>query len=234
MAVKALSMARHDSDFRSMAAILPLLKQIRQCRLKQAQTTGNGSKGRITMLRTPVTEDTKITRGCYVVSPPQVGADARRLRLAAFEAEVSIAVVCREPRTQSGLVPVVAISAGATVRVKIDPPDNDDKPSHEWLIGALNQLGEHAVASLDATMPAVRRVDALLERLDAVPENEGLHDALACACMDAANEPQSTKKSAAARKESARQEAEAGGEDEDESDSLPTRSAKSQPGTAVE
>jgi hypothetical protein len=234
MAVKALSMARHDGDFRSMAAILPLLKQIRQCRLKQAQTTASGGKSRIIMLRTPVTEDMKITRGCYIVSPPQVGADARRLRLAAFEAEVSIVVVCREPRTQSGLVPVVAISAGATVRVKIDPPDNDDKPEHEWLVGALNQLGEHAVVSLDATMPAVRRVDALLERLDAVPENEGLHDALAGASMEAASEPQSTKKSAAARKESARLEAERDGEDEEESDAPTTRSNKPQPRTAVE
>jgi hypothetical protein len=35
MAVKALSMARHDSDFRSMAAILPLLKHnVRLCWLR--------------------------------------------------------------------------------------------------------------------------------------------------------------------------------------------------------
>lgn len=236
LAVKALSMARHDGDFASMATILPLLKDMRQCRLKQAQTNASGGKGRITMLRAPVTEDMKITRGCYLVSPPQVGADARRLRLAAFEAEVPVAVVCREPRTQSGMVPVVAISAGATVRLKIEGPDSDEKPSQEWFAGALLQMGDHAVASLDATMPAVRRVDALLERLDALPEHEGLHDALARACEEAAREPQSTKKTAAARAAAAAfvEEESDDADDSDDPDSPPARPQKPRPRTAVE
>lgn len=234
MAVKALSMARHDCDFASMASILPLLKDVRQSRLKQAQTTASGGKGRITMLRAPVTEDMKITRGCYLVSPPQVGADARRLRLAAFEAEVPVAVVCREPRTQSGLVPVVAISAGATVRVKIEGPESDEKPGPEWFAGALRQMGDHAVASLDATMPVVRRVDALLERLDALPEHEGLHDALARACEEAAREPQTSKKAAAARNAAAEFADEESDDDSDEPDSPPTRPQKPRPRTAVE
>ena len=49
-----------------------------------------------------VTEDMELEPGCYLVRPPLVGADARRLRLAAFEREIPVTVICREPRTQLG------------------------------------------------------------------------------------------------------------------------------------
>jgi hypothetical protein len=203
MAVKALAMARQDGDFALMASVVPLLRDIRSKRFKQALTTSSGGKSRINVVKAPITEDMKITRGCHLVQPPQVGADSRRLRLAAFEAGVSVAVLCREPMTTTGHVPVVAISSGATIRVKIDPPANPDKPDQAWFADAFRQLGDWAIESLDVTLPPVRKMEALLERLDAIPEHEGLHDALQAACEEA-HAARTQEKAVAAERAAAR------------------------------
>jgi hypothetical protein len=134
------------------------------------------------------------------VQPPQVGADARRLRVTAFEHGVAVAVLCREPLTQLKLTPVVAISPGSTVRAKVRPPKSADKPDLPWFIAALDALGVAAIESVDPTMPPSRRVDALLERLDALPEHEGLHHALQQACVEAQAAADLAKAARSARK----------------------------------
>ena len=203
MAVKALTMARQDIDYALMATIIPLLRDIRMARLKQSMHATAKTKARVVVMKEAITEGMKISRGCYLIQPPQVGADARRLRLAAFEAGVPVAVVCREPATVTGQCPVVAISAGATVRVKIDPPSKPDKPDMSWFTGAIQQLGDWAVDSLDVTLPPTRKVEALLERLDALPEHVGLHDALTRACEEA-HVTQTQEKAAAANRAATR------------------------------
>lgn len=180
VAHKSLLLARQAVDFERMAAIVPTLMEARATRLRKALKTG-----RITIVDEPVTEETRVREGCYLVQPPLVGADARRLRLAALEREVAVAVLCREPLTQVRLTPVVAISPGATVRTKVPPPRDADKPEFAWFTAALDALGTAAVDTLDAAIVPFRRVDALLERLDAVTEHEGLHHALQQACMEA-------------------------------------------------
>jgi hypothetical protein len=91
-------------------------------------------------------------------------------------------VVCREPRTDLGLWPVVAICPGYTLRTRIDPPEDPGQPSIDWFAGALEQLGDYAIDELDPEMDPVRRIDALLDRLNALPDHERLHLALIEGC----------------------------------------------------
>ena len=73
-----------------------------------------------------------------------------------------------------------------TVRVRIDPPRKWEKPDLAWYIEACEQLGDAAIEALDRDAEPARQVDALLERLDTVPDHEKLHQALAELCKEAA------------------------------------------------
>ncbi len=180
LAMKAMAMARQEQDFDRMARMVPALQECRRQRLQEAQ-----SSGKVVVIDEPITEDMKIKKGCYVVQPPQVGLDARRLRMVALRAEVSVAVICREPLTQLKTTPIVAISPSRTLRVKVDPPTKPESPNMSWFSAALRSLGDWAIESMDTTMPVIRRIDALLEMLDALPEHENLHHALEAACREA-------------------------------------------------
>jgi len=180
---KAMLMARQNQDFELMARISLPLQEARRQRFQQAIDVG-----KIRIIDNPVTEDIKVDRGCYLIQPPQVGADGRRLRVAALQQEKSVAVLCREPLTALKQVPVVAIGTGATIRTRIEPPKNPAKPDMAWFVAAFEQLGDAALESLDSSLPCVRKIDALLDRLDALPEHEKLHQALAEACRAAAKD----------------------------------------------
>jgi hypothetical protein len=193
---KSLTLARQDHDFQRMVAVIPTLMEARLRRLRDAM---KGVRS-VTIIDTPVGDDVRPRKGCYMVQPPQVGADARRLRVAALERSVPVAVVCREPLTQIKLLPIVAISPGTTLRTKIPPPKNMEKPDLAWFAGAIEALGDFAIESLDAELTPLRRVDALLERLDALPEHEALHQALIQACVEAGQAEEATKAARAAKK----------------------------------
>ena len=132
-----------------------------------------------------ITEDSKVEPGCYLVRPPLVGADARRLRLAALAQESPIVVVCREPTDMLGQIPIVALGRGFVVRTKVEPPDHPEHPDLPWLQSALEALGDWAIDSIDPELEITRRVNTLLERVEAIPEHERLHQALEEACRDA-------------------------------------------------
>jgi hypothetical protein len=180
---KALLMARQNQDFEQMARIVLPLQEARRQRFQQAIDVG-----KIRLIDKPVAEDVKVERGCYLVQPPQVGADGRRLRMASLQQEKPVAVLCREPTTALKQVPIVAIGTGTTIRTRIEPPKNPSKPDMAWLVAAFEQLGDAALESLDPSLPGPRKVDALLDRLDALPEHEKLHQALAEACRTAAKD----------------------------------------------
>jgi len=130
--------------------------------------------------------DFDLQPACYLIQPPLVGADARRMRLLALEREVPAMFLCREPKTQLGLCPIVAIGQ-VTIRTRIDPPRTWDKPTLAWFIEACEQLGDAAIETLDRMADTARQVDGLLERLDAMPDHEKLHQALAEVCKEAAD-----------------------------------------------
>jgi len=183
LSVRALVASRQACDFERMIRILLPLQEARRQRYQMALDVGA-----ITIMDTPVPDDVTVETGCYLFRPNLVGADGRRFRLAALEQEVPVAVVCREPLTQIRLCPVVAIGPGVTVRERIDPPEDPDDPSLAWFTGALEQLGDFAIESLDPGRATLKRLDALLGRLDAIPEHEGLHQAVAETCRQAVQE----------------------------------------------
>ena len=183
LAVEALALARQSWDLEHMRRIIMPLLEARRQRLQPALDVG-----KVTIIDEPIAEDAKVEMGCYLLRPPQVGAAARRLRLLALEQEVPVAVVCREPQTQLGLCPIVAIGPGATIRTKIDEPANPEEPDLEWFIAAMQALGDFAIDSLDPGLATLRRIDALMNRLDAIPDHEQLHLALEETCRRAQHE----------------------------------------------
>ena len=111
--------------------------------------------------------------------------EARRLRLAALRRESPVAVMCREPLSMLRLCPVVAIGQ-MTIRARIDPPKNWDKPDHKWFGGAMEKLGDAAIEMLDTGLELDRQIDFLMAALDSVPDHEKLHQALEALCKQAA------------------------------------------------
>jgi len=179
-ALKGLEMARRAEAFELMASVCLHLQEARRQRLQQAFDAK-----RVTILAEGVVEEMKVQPGCYIVEPPLVGADARRLRLAALRDEVPVAVLCREPINRMGLCPVVAIG-GVTVRTRINPPKNPEKPTLSWFANALEELGDFAIETVDAGHDLDKQIDDVLAKLDAHPDHEGLHQTLAELCQDAA------------------------------------------------
>ncbi len=94
-------------------------------------------------------------------------------------------VVCREPTTATGLVPIVAIAPGTTVRTQVKPPSNERKPTAAWFQSSLDALAGAAMDRIDPEQEVERRIDAILGCLDAVPDSDPLHDMLADACREA-------------------------------------------------
>ena len=180
LAENALGAARQAQDFAAMSRLVDLLRNARAERLRLALETG-----RITIVDQPFDESIKIKTGCYLVQPPLVGSDGRRLRMLALNAQVHAAVLCREPLTRTRLVPVVAISPGSTLRTKVPPPNDAANPELDWFADAMLELGDTAIASLDPTLPVTRRIEVLFDDLDALPEHPGLHQALIDAFAEA-------------------------------------------------
>lgn len=179
---RAMLLARDDSDYERMALVIPTLRDARLRRLAAALDVGT-----VTVVDIPFEDDVNIDPGCYILQPPLVGAQARRLRHMAVGREIDAVVLCREPVIRLGLVPMVALGSGATVRTKMHLPEDIENPDLEWYAAALEALGE-AAAELDPTLTAVKRVDALLTRVDAIPEHAGLYDYLEASCREAADE----------------------------------------------
>lgn len=173
MAMKALAMARGINDFDRLARIALPLQESRRQRMQAAIDTDQ-----IHIVDQPFGEDAVHAAGCYLVRPPLVGADARRLRLKAIERDVPVIVVCREPTTDLKLIPIVAIGR-FTLRTKVRPADKNESVTMEWFLSALEALGDTALDEIDPGLTPERRVDALLDRLDTLPEHEKLHQALA-------------------------------------------------------
>ena len=181
---RALAMSQGRHDFAGMAEILGLLSQARQGRRKQAYA----SRAAIKIVDDEVTETTEVERGRYLVQPPLVGADARRLRLLAQAQEVPAMVLCREPTTQLGLIPVVAIGPLGAIRTKVKPPKDPNRPSATWFRDALQSLGAVSVEKLNPNHGAARQLEAVLGLLDTLPEDDGLHKLAIELCEAAATE----------------------------------------------
>ena len=178
--LKALIASRGRDDWEGMIEITEGLRQSRCGIRRQALVRGS-----VRLCNEGSTETMAISTGRYLVEPPLVGADARRLVQSGRDNQVAIAVVCREPLTRSGLVPIVAIAPGTTIRVQIDPPSNEKKPTTAWFKNAMESIGDAALDTIDPTKALDRRIDPILGTIDAIPDHEALYEALSETCREA-------------------------------------------------
>ncbi len=185
----ALNIAASEGvrDFQCIADASRLLAQTRAKKISSAIETGR--------LIEPGIFDAEadpIESGCYLIAPPMVGADGRVLRERADAEGIPVLVVVREPTTRLGKWPVVMIGP-ATVRVRIDPPPNDE-PTIDWLIGACDALGLEAIRQgLSDERPEVR-LALLLERLATLHHHAELTEEIVRTCDTILAEPVSKKK----------------------------------------
>jgi hypothetical protein len=200
-AKKALAHARKCNDFERMARVILPLQEARRQRRHEAADSGL----RLILTARPGPRD--LLPGMYLVQPPLVGIDARTIREQAEAAGTPIVIVCREPMTRTGRWPVVAVGTGSltmtlTLRTQIQPPPGvepresgmtrdivHEPPPAAWFQGANEALGDHAIAQIKPSDPPAWRVDDLMEALDALPDHEKLHQALAAACREAQGVP---------------------------------------------
>jgi len=199
LAVDALRLAHAAGQYERLSRIVLPLQEARRQRLSIALEAGP-----VRIVDATINADGLPDDGCWVVQPPLVGADAKRLRNDALAKGMNVAVLCREPLTREGLCPVVAVGP-TIVRTRVAPPKPDPEsgpnapPSKEWFIRALEELGDEAIAQIDETRSPHRRVTALFERLETVVEHEKLHQALGVVCREAVSAPPAPIRGAAAR-----------------------------------
>lgn len=200
LARRALDRARDDEDFERMARIcLPLQearRQIRQIAVEAAAERAQAGGVAVPVVMHPEDVPRPLGPGCYLLQPPMIGADARSLRTTGQRRRIPVFVLTREPMTRTGRWPIVGVAQVST-RVQVEPPcelervedrvckdtyTGEPAISLEWFEAAAEALGDEAIASVPEDLHPWWRVDDLTELLDAVPEHERLHQALADAC----------------------------------------------------
>ncbi|MEZ6317980.1 MAG: hypothetical protein R3B49_04385 [Phycisphaerales bacterium] len=200
---QALVLARRASDYERMARItMPLLEARRQIR-QLAE-----SSGPVRVVRATEDVPRPLEAGRYLLQPPMIGMDGRRLHELGDEHEVPVFALVREPLTRDGLWPIVGVG-DVVVRTKVDPaapakfdPKSParDKWSGEvpgaWFTAAAEALGDAVIRDAERVSegdPAAFLVDDLLERLAIAPEHEKVYQRLERACRDAMREPTPTE-----------------------------------------
>lgn len=208
--LEALERAFIAGDYERMSRILLPLEEARRQKRDLAVDTGQAF-----LVDGEVPTGRALRPGCYLVAPPRVGVDGRLLREAADKKRVPTIIVVREPTTRDGLWPVVAIGP-VTIRAKVPPPPSSNGhapkktprrtrpalattaaapapaaplPPPEWFLRANELLGDRALAGLPADAPPINRVEALMKLLQAHPDHEKMHQALAEACRVASKVP---------------------------------------------
>jgi hypothetical protein len=202
LASRGLASALAKGDFGRIARItLPLQEARRQIRQLACDACPE--------LITGVLEDfprRPLSSGCYLAQPPLTAMDARSIRRQAWDRDSCAILMTREPLTRDGLWPIAAVGVGeltVTTRIKVTPPVEVTPqagiptrdvytrlPGIRWFEATLEALGDRAIASLPTGDPPAHRVMDLIERLDACPEHEKLHQALAAECRRAADAPE--------------------------------------------
>ncbi len=110
-----------------------------------------------------------VTVRAKVPPPPAKIAPAKKPKVAAKPAQGK--TKADQPATAQVAAPPTAIP--------------NPTPTAEWFVHAAELLGDEAISQVAATLPAAARVAALLDRLEAHPNHEKLHQRLAEACREA-------------------------------------------------
>jgi hypothetical protein len=204
LCLRAFALAFRARDFERLARICMPLQETR--RLIRQQATDAAAAGAVRVLSGSADFSGPSAPGFYLVQPPLIGADARRLRELLWHRQVPSLVLAREPMTQSRKWPLVAVGE-KSYRVQVAPPDGVEwtgqgvrrdaptpgatgLPTVPWFLAAAEALGDAAFASIDPKLPAAWRVEDITKALDAFPDHEKLHQHLADACRATLHEPE--------------------------------------------
>lgn len=177
-ACEAMELAYKGVDFLRMSVAVGSLRESRHARREEAIACGA-----MYAFDSEIGDDNyELAEGCWLVEPPRVGADARDLREMATQAKLAMFTVSREPTTQTGLWPIVAVGP-MVIRAKVRAPQ---EITPGWFITAIEALGASAIDDVDPEACAIDRVEELYLRLQTIPDSMSLHDALLDACREAA------------------------------------------------
>lgn len=205
---QALDRAFRKGDFERMARIvMPLQesrRQIREAAWDMASRTGAAkliaNSVEMESLIDPDGEDAspEAAGGCFLLQPPLIGLDGKTLFGVFRSLGAPASVLTREPMTKLGKWPIVAVAKNS-LRVQVDPPPGvepmagvmtRDRVTGEiplsWFQAASEALGDTALQRLDMTLHPAFQAEDLYEMVEAHPEHEKLHQALAEACSRAA------------------------------------------------
>lgn len=201
LALRALAQALARHDFERVARVcLPLQEARRQIRQLATDAAPDRINGVIERLpRSP------LAPGLYLVQPPLTAMDARQIREQHMEVGVPIFLLTREPLTRDAEWPIAAVGVGeqtVTARIKVKPPvpvspdatrpSKDaftELPSRVWFEATHESLGDYAITKPPPADPPAWRTLDLAEYLDALPEHEKLHQALAAEARKAMDAP---------------------------------------------
>ncbi len=191
-----LEMAWHAGDYAGIARIAETLRVTRSAIREMAVADGGCTLvHRVAQLQEPPAS------GCVLVTPPLVGIEGRGYRDNAWGRRVAVLVVTREPRTDAGLWPVVAVEEGS-YRAYVEPPagvreapgtmcrdELDGLPESEWFLSACAAIGRAILAKVAELEHPAWRTDDLIGAVLAHPDDDALHDALADAALKASRCP---------------------------------------------
>jgi hypothetical protein len=215
LCLRAIERRRRARDFHRLArALLPLQEARRQLRQMAVDAA---SAGQVFVLRSLPSRGVTIEPGAYLLEPPLIAMDARTFRDLARARKVPALVLAKEPTMSNGQWPIAAVGVAlggqplpVVTRVRVEPPaqfmtgslrgvrtlsdiPRSELPGPEWFLRTQEALGDAGIAKIRADWPADHRVDDLLEYLEAVPDHEKLHQAVAAAAREAAIEPPSPR-----------------------------------------
>ena len=203
MCLRALGLAVRLKDWDRLARVCMPLQECRRLIRQQAMDAAAG--GSIHVISSAGEFSAKSGAGFYLVQPPLIGADARRMRELLWHRSVPCLVLAREPMTRAGLWPVVAVGE-RSYRAQVRPPEGvvwtgqgvrrdgalagaSGVPGVAWFVSSGEALGDAAFATVDPSLPAAWRVEDILRALGAFPDHEKLHQHLEAACRAAMREP---------------------------------------------
>jgi hypothetical protein len=166
--------SNHWGDLKSAILLLQQANKERMLGIKNGR--------RVEILRSH--EDVNVIKedGRYLIQPPLVGRDGVNLQSSLDERGYTAVVLCREPKTQLGLCPVVTLGDTTTVRVLVEESPRPERPTAKWFDFAINELGRTVVEKVDTLATFDRKLDYLLGHLGAIPAYDGLYVAIIEIC----------------------------------------------------
>lgn len=175
--------ARASENWETLASALDSLCTARQ------SIAGAARKGKLVNVIDSMEDIDSLEKGGrYLVRPPLVARDASILDHTLKLKGISVVVLCREPITQLGKCPIVALGSGVTIRTQIEEPANPDKPSCRWFDLAVEALGACVVDRIDTEATPQRQLNYLLAHLSAIPMHVDSYRAAIALCDALASE----------------------------------------------